>query len=406
MGYSTKSRYLIIPTDNRTNAIATSQCLIVIFMHYQDTVKDYFLYLDNIVDMDNIDVLLVTDSDSVRRLLLERYGNKIKIIHKPNRGRDVAALLVAAKDIIQKYPYFCFIHDKKAKKDVFKNDVELWIKNLWDNMLASKEYVNNVVTYLENNDECGLLVPPEPFGRYVSGWYCSSWSSNYENVVDLAKKIKLNVTINRNINSISLGTVFWARTVSLNKLLNYGWTYEDFDEEPMADDGTISHAIERIIPYVVEDAGYKSKTVMTQEYSCFLLDAAQDFALKSNKVLNEYLGLNRLHQIERVLYNNDDLKDFFIRNKKVFLYGAGKGGRGCLHVIRMLGYEPAGFIETKPNDLLVIDGVRVFSLEEVKMENDDFGIVIAVMKSITKHEIKDMLDNKGITNYIFWMPLL
>ena len=58
---------------------------------------------------------------------------------------------------------------------------------------------------------------------------------------------------------MAVGTVYWSRVDALRKLFEYEWKYEDFDMEPLAEDGTLSHAIERILEFVARDAGYESK---------------------------------------------------------------------------------------------------------------------------------------------------
>ncbi|NBH19789.1 rhamnan synthesis protein F, partial [Clostridiaceae bacterium] len=70
---------------------------------------------------------------------------------------------------------------------------------------------------------------------------------HFELTQKLAKELNLHCNLSIDKSPITLGTVFWARSDALEKILKKEWKYEDFDEEPLKDDGTISHVIERII---------------------------------------------------------------------------------------------------------------------------------------------------------------
>ena len=53
-----------------------------------------------------------------------------------------------------------------------------------------------------------------------------------------------------------IGTMFWARTKALAPLIELNLRYEDFPEEPLPIDGTMLHALERLLPLITEKAGF------------------------------------------------------------------------------------------------------------------------------------------------------
>lgn len=55
-----------------------------------------------------------------------------------------------------------------------------------------------------------------------------------------------------------LGTMFWARAAALKPLAELGLTPDDYPEEPLPDDGTILHAIERLMPSIAHHAGFQT----------------------------------------------------------------------------------------------------------------------------------------------------
>jgi lipopolysaccharide biosynthesis protein len=57
-----------------------------------------------------------------------------------------------------------------------------------------------------------------------------------------------------------VGTMFWARPEALAPLLRLGLTPDEYPPEPLNADGTVLHALERLLPLVAEDAGYHYAT--------------------------------------------------------------------------------------------------------------------------------------------------
>jgi lipopolysaccharide biosynthesis protein len=51
--------------------------------------------------------------------------------------------------------------------------------------------------------------------------------------------------------------MFWARVDALRPIFagQFGW--EDYPEEPLPYDGTLLHAIERLLPFVAQKTGYR-----------------------------------------------------------------------------------------------------------------------------------------------------
>lgn len=80
----------------------------------------------------------------------------------PNRGRDLGTLLVEFKSIVPEYDYICFAHDKKAGQ-VKPQAIGLNFRDkCFENMLFSREYVENIVRTFDENPRLGMLMPPYP----------------------------------------------------------------------------------------------------------------------------------------------------------------------------------------------------------------------------------------------------
>jgi rhamnosyltransferase len=208
------------------------------------------------------DIYITTISNSKKdsiEKVFSQLPNLVEVRVLPNRGRSESALIVGMKDVIDTHDVVCFYKEKKSVQDKEPSSIRSWSNKIANNLMASSEYVHNVISCFEDNPYIGMLSPSPPIGgRMVEFSGQLDWSEkNAENVIKLAKEIGLKTKITiENPPLCPLGGSFWFRSVALKKLFDYGLTYDDFPEEPIETDFTILHAIERIYPFVAQDAGY------------------------------------------------------------------------------------------------------------------------------------------------------
>lgn len=195
------------------------------------------------------------------------YNVEVRLIE--NRGRDVSALLVACKDIIDRYDLVCFAHDKKVTQLEQGSVGDGFADKCFDNLLVSPQYVSNLIQKFVQEPRLGMLFPAPPnHGDYFAPFVYTNWGLNYENTVELLQRLGLNVPLNRKVEPIApLGTMFWFRPQALKPLYDQDWQWEDFPPEPNNTDGTILHAIERAYAYTAQGAGYFSGICFSDEFS-------------------------------------------------------------------------------------------------------------------------------------------
>lgn len=278
-----------------------------------------------------------------------------------------------------KYEYVCFLHDKKEKEDFLKEDIAKWIRSLWENMIGSKEYINNILYTFHMNSQLGLLIPPFPFSEHFTfSIYTNPWQEDFFVTRDLANQMNLKCEIDHMRQPVTLGTAFWARVSALKKLFEREWRYEDFPDEPMDNDGTISHAIERILAYVAQDAEFETHWVLTDKYAAEEFDYMQMLLRKSFERLNQSLDIRNVFELNNYELRTEKLLSFIDRFERFYIYGAGVRGKRYCSFLKKFQKKPAGFlVSDKSKNANSVNGVPVYSLSEIELD-EKCGIIIGV----------------------------
>jgi hypothetical protein len=167
----------------------------------------------------------------------------------PNRGRDIGPLLTEFNaTILKNYDVIGHVHTKKSGdvKDAAMG--QSWLNFLLENLIGKRyPMASTILERMAGDKQLGLVFPDDP---WVVGW-----SGNKEIAEDLAHQFGINELPGHHLN-FPVGTMFWARTEALKPLLTKGFRWEDFPEEPLPYDGTVLHALERLLPFVAKKTGY------------------------------------------------------------------------------------------------------------------------------------------------------
>lgn len=386
--------------ERENRSIVPIQIAIFVNLYYEDMVEYYLKYLKRL-DL-QIDIYIISSNDAILQYIDRKHKqSNFILLSKENRGRDISALLVTSRERISRYDYICFVHDKKPKEEYSKGDIELWTTELWENMLASDAYIKNIINLFIQNSNLGLLVPMEPVGGYWSSREGAYWGKNYENTLLLKQHLGLKCNIDPAKSPITLGTVFWSKPAALQKLFDLEWAYEDFNEEPLPIDGTLSHAIERILGYVAQDAGYDVATVMTSESASVQISTLYNGLAKAFTLLEETQAIHTFKELFDRADKKKQITNFCNQNTKIYLYGAGKKGIECLRLLRSWSIEPDGFVVTKGEGRDLIEGVKVVEFEKLKDDNLT-GIIITPIYNAQK-EIISNLEANSFHNYITYL---
>jgi lipopolysaccharide biosynthesis protein len=202
------------------------------------------------------DLLISTSSDENSRQLRRSTSafSRGRVIIKtvPNRGRDIGAMLSAFADEIRSYDIIGHLHSKRSVHLPDPTLGERWREFLWQNLLGGYyPMMDTILNRFAEDEGVGLIFPDDP--------HLSDWDLNKRISEDLAKQMGLDLPLPPFLD-FPIGTMFWARSCALEPLLKLKLRWSDYPKEPAPLDGSILHAIERLLPFVAKGAGYGYST--------------------------------------------------------------------------------------------------------------------------------------------------
>jgi glycosyltransferase involved in cell wall biosynthesis len=202
------------------------------------------------------DLLLTTDTRAKANVLYSattgyaRGNVVVRLV--PNRGRDIAAFLTGFGDVLARYDVVGHLHGKRSLFAADPAVGETWREFLWQNLLGHLYPMMDIIlNRLATNNSIGIVFPEDP--------HLSDWDFNRDCATGLAERIGIEVPLPPFFD-FPIGTMFWTRTEALRPLFDLKLGWEDYPEEPVPIDGTILHAIERLLPFVARRAGYRYAT--------------------------------------------------------------------------------------------------------------------------------------------------
>jgi glycosyltransferase involved in cell wall biosynthesis len=196
--------------------------------------------------------LVLTTVDGERcealRTALRGYDRgTVEVRVVPNRGRDIGAFLTALADVADSdYDIVGHVHAKKSVH--LANGVgDGWRTFLWEHTIGGDTAAADIaVGTFVASPELGLVFPEDP---HICGW-----DANRAIADKLAQRMGLPAL--PNAFDWPNGTMFWARRQALKPLFALALEWEDYPIEPVPEDGTILHTLERLIPFAAQHAGY------------------------------------------------------------------------------------------------------------------------------------------------------
>ncbi|TDW59237.1 uncharacterized protein DUF616 [Novosphingobium sp. PhB55] len=182
--------------------------------------------------------------------------NRSAVEVHPNRGRDIAPLVVGFGPRIAKYDYVVHFHSKKSDHTVGKRD---WGTHLGHHLFHSADYTSQVLNLFASQKDLGLIFPI--YHDSVKGQI--KWGANLSRAdAELRRLCSGQNLVEGDLLPFPAGSFFLARVEAIRPLLEGGFKLEDFEVEQGQVDGTLAHAIERLFVLIADRRGFTFKQVM------------------------------------------------------------------------------------------------------------------------------------------------
>ena len=288
----------ILPSEYAASAVPGNELphdvALICYGYYPDLAEEMVSSIATMPDNAHIYIISSREDtlETYRACMRGHDFSHVEYRLKPNRGRDISALLITARDIVQRHAYVCFVHDKKTSRlhpllgrDFFRHCIEC--------CLHSKQYVLHILQLLDENSACGMVVPPiintpetSPLGLEIG--------ANMDTMKQAYEFCQLQCPFD-NAPVAPFGTCFWARREALLPLYRKDWQFTDFPDEPLPDDATISHGIERILPMAAQDAGYYTAWCSPDSYAAMYMND-MSMKLRQFRILETKQLVHKLRQ--------------------------------------------------------------------------------------------------------------
>jgi O-antigen biosynthesis protein len=224
-----------------------------VFAHifYPDLVREVIEYTNNI-QFPNCTIFISTDefikTDYIRQCFTEKSNHNFEVRVLPNRGRDIAPMIIGYADRLREIDFGVHIHTKRSTH--YGKTFDRWRRYLYDHNLGSSELINSIVALLADH-KLGVVFPKHypPLEKQIN------WGTNFSKVQGLLELMGHKLSQDTLL-ELPSGSMFWFRSEALAPLLELNLTLEMFDPEAGQVDGTLAHAIERSFLYTAEVAGY------------------------------------------------------------------------------------------------------------------------------------------------------
>jgi lipopolysaccharide biosynthesis protein len=225
-----------------------SKLAVVLHLYYPER-WDYLASKLELIKSQEFDLFVsLNEKDREFEQIIKDYKSNAFITIVPNRGRDILPFLHLLPRLKSAgYSGVLKLHSKKTEHRSNGGD---WFVDLVDQLLPNADRVKEATNNINNHS---VLIGPS--GHFVS--LKRFMGSNEPNLLKMTDKLygsKRANTISSNIEDYGFfaGSMFWSSIDLLDPLIELYLLPEDFESEKGQIDGTLAHAVERLISLMAQ----------------------------------------------------------------------------------------------------------------------------------------------------------
>lgn len=193
-------------------------------------------------------VTTATEREAAVRERIARLGVDAEVEVFENRGRDILPFLHVANRLLDEG--VSTVLKLHGKRSTHRQDGEIWRRELLDKLLAPARAAR-IATAFRDDARLGLVHAEghlQPLDYY--------WGANQDNVDYLARRLGVPAPdVGRD--SFIAGSMLWLRPAALRPLLDAHLSVEEFEPEAGQLDGTLAHAVERVLTLAAGAGGFR-----------------------------------------------------------------------------------------------------------------------------------------------------
>jgi lipopolysaccharide biosynthesis protein len=245
--------------DGRSNGASPGDRIALhLHLFYPDLARDF---LNRLEKLDRrMDLFITTHGVKKVHQLEYEFADyalgTVSVVDCPNKGRDIGPFMTALRSPLAGggYDLIGHLHGKKslAVEDRVPGLGARWREYALDALLGTASDFHTLLGRFGLNPKLGLVFAED---RNAVGW-----AGNRSIAEALAARLPSAVNLPA-APFYPLGNMFWARPAALSLLWNLNLGWDDYPPEPLPYDGTVLHTVERMLPSLVEAAGYDWETV-------------------------------------------------------------------------------------------------------------------------------------------------
>jgi lipopolysaccharide biosynthesis protein len=221
---------------------------IVLHLYYPDLWIEMREAIERIRQPFDLFVSLVKGSSEHMRPRIKQAFPNAHVFDFENRGRDIGPFLVLLQSgLLFQYELICKLHTKRSPH---REDGSEWRGALISGVLGNPTQIDHIVSSFRSDPDIGMVVAD---GNIYRGHH--HWASNEPILAKLLSRIGISPDVRDR--AFPGGSIFWIRPLLLRTLEGAGIRIEDFEPEPVQEDGSLPHAVERMFGLICEDAGMR-----------------------------------------------------------------------------------------------------------------------------------------------------
>lgn len=194
--------------------------------------------------------------DLARAVLADGTQAALEIRVVPNVGRDIGPLLTAfGPDLVAHYDIVGHVHTKQTRHSANSEMVRHWVNLLLSGVIGGPKVgamMDSVLAAFAARPRLGLVHPEDP---RVFGWGANRAAARW--VLARTGHVKPPEAFN-----FPVGTMFWMRAAALAPFVDLELDWRDYPAEPLANDGTLLHALERLFGVVPRMDGWDTEVTV------------------------------------------------------------------------------------------------------------------------------------------------